>query len=1150
MTPAPELFRPVLEASWFREAERRLRRGETGVALVGLVESARSLVLTLLGRHVEIGLLVVVPDDRALEAYHRDLLAIAEMAGRDPRRVVVFPAMDADPYDNIPAHPEVIRDRVVALGRLLRRDLDVLLVPARALLGWLPSREEVASRSTVLHRGDPLAPDRFVLDAMRAGYRRVEIVSAPGEVSRRGGIVDIFPPEAEEPVRLELFGESVESLRAFDTDHQRSTRILDEAVVGPASENPASDEAVARLARHLESGAMRARDLDEPVRPFRERLEELQQQGYLPGMEALGAITSTKPTLLLEHAAGMALVVDEPGKVEDEIVRAAHDAKRSHEESGDRILPPPDVLFADTTAVRGKLRQAPLLLQELAGEVPPGARTELRAVSRTARAYTGRIPELVADLRAARERGATTLCVMRSAGSADRLAEILEEYELPLSGGLFVLRAPLRAGFELPEQAFGVLAEREIFGDEVRPVERRAKTRAAFLSDFRDLKVGDLIVHVDHGVARYAGLGRPKGGSLNRDFMVLEFSGGDRLFVPEDRLDVVQKYSGVAGHKPALDRLGGPGWDRLKAKVRKSVESMAKELLELYARRKATPGTAFSPDTQWQRELEAAFPYEPTPDQARALEETKRDMESTEAMDRLIVGDVGFGKTEVAVRAAFKAVMDGYQVAVLTPTTVLAVQHAETFRERFAPFPTRVEMVSRFRAAAETRQVLRDVAAGNVDVLIGTHRLLSKDVAFRKLGLLVVDEEQRFGVAHKERLKRLSLGVDVLSMTATPIPRTLQMSLAGVRDLSIIETPPRGRTAIETYLIPFRKNVIAQAIRQELRRGGQVFVVHNRIETLPAMARAIRDMVPDARLVVAHGKMGERELEKVMLQFVHHEADILVTTTIIENGLDIPRANTIIVNRADRFGLAQLYQLRGRVGRSEQHAYAYFITPGRQATSDLARRRLRALQEFSELGSGFRLAAADLEIRGAGEFLGSRQHGHIAALGFDLYCQMLERAVADLKGEPQVERTPASLHLGIDIKLPESYMPEVGDRLALYKRLSIARDERDVDRLQTETEDRSGHLPPAGANLFELARVRLLAEIAGVKSVDVANAQLQIRFTPASPIDPSRLVEILARERGSITPSGLVLLPAPEKASERIRAVRDVLERALGKVTT
>jgi transcription-repair coupling factor (superfamily II helicase) len=751
------------------------------------------------------------------------------------------------------------------------------------------------------------------------------------------------------------------------------------------------------------------------------------------------------------------------------------------------------------------------------------------------------VAEFAGAVKDAREGGEQILCVLRAPGSANRLAELLAEYELDA----MIAVAGLREGFEFPEQRVTVYSEREIFGEERLAPERKSGSRTAFLTDFRDLKVGDLVVHVDHGIARYAGLGRPKGGSVNRDFMILEFQGGDRLFVPTDRLDLVQKYSGVSGHHPVLDKLGGGSWEKVKSRVRKSVESMAKELLELYARRRAATGHAFAADGLWQTELEAAFPFELTEDQERAVREVKEDLEQAKPMDRLLVGDVGFGKTEVAVRAAFKVVMDGKQVALLAPTTVLAAQHFETIKERFAPFPAKLEMVSRFRTASDTRNVLRDLAAGETDLVVGTHRLLSKDVVFKNLGLLIVDEEQRFGVAAKERLKQLSIGIDVLAMTATPIPRSLQMSLAGVRDLSVIETPPPGRSAIQTYLMPFRKAVVAQAIRQEMRREGQVFFVHNRVETIPALVRALLELLPDARIVVAHGQMPERELERVMLRFTHGEADVLVTTTLIENGLDIPRANTIIVNRADRLGLAQLYQLRGRVGRSAQHAYAYFLIPGRQTLSETAHRRLKALQEFSELGSGFRLAAADLEIRGAGEFLGSRQHGHIASLGFDLYCTMLEQAVSQLKGEPIEERPPVSLHLAVDIKLPESYMADVGDRLALYKRLSVAKDATHVDRLQTETEDRWGHLPPSGRNLFDLARLRLAAERAGVKSVDIVDTKLQVRFDEKAAIDPRRLVELVARRRGAMTPSGMVTLPAPENRGERIRAVREILDDAM-----
>jgi transcription-repair coupling factor (superfamily II helicase) len=1153
MNRRAEPWEALVRATDFTELERRLRAGERGLTVTGLVDGSRALILTLLAARLARPLLLVVPDDAALAAHERDLAACAALTARDPRRVVPLPALDHDPYDSIPPHPEVVRERVVALGRLARRGLDVLLVPARGLLSLLPSPEEWDATARVVRVGDELAPDRFVLSCLALGYRRTETVSAPGEVSRRGGIVDVFPPSAAEPVRIELFGDTVDSLRSFDTDHQRSTGQLHEIELGPALENPPTDAAVRRVSRHLEARIAEARGRGEAVREYRERLAQLEATGWWPGFESLAALTAERPVPLFDHARGLLLVLDEPERALAELQRAATERDELYRQSENRILPPPRELFAEPRRIAEQLeRQADLRLEELAGASAGPA--VLHLASRTARNYAGRIPELVADLRAAAAREQRALFVMRAAGSADRLQEILGEHELGTSrldrphagsAGPFVGVGALRAGFELPGLGLVVLTEREVFGEERRKTEPKSRGHAAFVSDFRDLRPGSHVVHVDHGIARYAGLGRPKGGSLNRDFMVLEFAAGDRLFVPVDRLDLVQKYSGVSGRRAVLDRLGGPGWGRVKARARKSVEAMARELLELYARRKAARGIAFGADTPWQRELEDAFPYELTPDQERALGEIKQDMSDGRVMDRLLVGDVGFGKTELAVRAAFKAVMDGHQVALLTPTTVLALQHYETFLERYAAFPVRVEMVSRFRSASETKRILRDVEAGSVDVLIGTHRLLSKDVTFRRLGLLVVDEEQRFGVAHKERLKRLAIGMDVLSMTATPIPRTLQMSLAGVRDLSVIETPPPGRMAIQTYLIPFRKAVVAQAIRHELRREGQVFVVHNRIETLPALARAIGELVPEARVVTAHGQLHERALESVMLRFVQREADVLLTTTIIENGLDIPNANTIIVNRADRMGLAQLYQLRGRVGRSQRHAYAYFIVPARQNLSSDARQRLRALQEFSDLGAGFRLAAADLEIRGAGELLGSRQHGHIAALGFDLYCQMLERAVQEQTGEPWAERQPASLNLGVDIKVPESYLPDPGDRLVLYKRLAQARTESEVDGLQAETEDRFGHLPQTAQNLFDMGRLRVAAEQAQVKSVDLADDQLQIRFHDRPPIEPERILDVLAGGSGSLTPSGMLQLPAPARAADRIDSARSVLQRLL-----
>ncbi|MDH3627195.1 MAG: transcription-repair coupling factor, partial [Acidobacteriota bacterium] len=1139
------LWQPLAEAPFFEELARRVNSRNKHAVVSGLVESSRALLLLLLARRSGRPLLLVTADDTSLESYQGDLATFAELLNLPPQRIATLPALDADPYDGIPPHPEVVRERVLALGRLHRRELDVLLTPVRSLLQPIAPPSCWKQWIQTIRVGDTLPPDRFVLDAMALGYRRVDIVSAPGEISRRGGIVDLYPPERGEPTRIELFGDDVESIRGFDTDNQRSTGTLHEVRAGPASENPPADSAVRRLASFLDAGLREVGDDRAQLRRIREQLDQLENQGHLPSFESLTSLTIEGAGSLFEHTGEMILAVDEPEQVEDALARAVHDLRGEYEGSDNRVLPPPEKLFVDPLSVRDGIRAYDVALQELAGEEPSEAEAVFSVACRRSSQWDGRIPGWIETLTPVSDNGVQTLCVMRTAGSRDRLVEILNEETSPSpleNGSLSIAIGRLRRGFELPDLKLQVVTELDLFGEKRRTAKRKPTSRAAFLSDFRDLKAGSLVVHTDHGIARYAGLGRPKGGSLNRDFMLLEFERGDRLFVPVDRLDLVQKYSGVGGKKPKLDRLGGPGWERAKSKVRKSVQEMAGHLLELYAQRKSSRGIAFSADTPWQSELEDSFPYELTVDQQRAVEDIKKDMESLRVADRLLVGDVGFGKTEVAVRAAFKAVMDGYQVAVLAPTTVLAQQHFQTFSQRLAPFPAKVDLVSRFRSAAEIRETLRRTADGEVDVLIGTHRLLSKDVVFKKLGLLVVDEEQRFGVAHKERLKQLSRGIDVISMTATPIPRTLQMSLAGVRDLSIIETPPPGRMSIQSYIVPFRKNVIAQAIRQEIRRDGQVFVVHNRVETLPALARAIEEMVPEARLAIGHGQMNERKLEDVMRRFVRYDADVLVTTTIIENGLDIPRANTIIVNRADRFGLAQLYQLRGRVGRSEKPAYAYFIVPSRQHLPTDARQRLRALQEFSELGAGFRLAAADLEIRGAGELLGSRQHGHIAALGFDLYCQMLERAVHEQQGEVVAVREPATLALGIDVKIPESYLADANDRLVLYKRLAQAADSDRLDRLQEETEDRYGHLPDSARRLFELGQLRLLAEQTGVRSIDLVGDELQIRFRRDAPVSADQVLELVTGGSGSLTPSGMMRIPAPPRGADRIQSISALLK--------
>jgi transcription-repair coupling factor (superfamily II helicase) len=707
----------------------------------------------------------------------------------------------------------------------------------------------------------------------------------------------------------------------------------------------------------------------------------------------------------------------------------------------------------------------------------------------------------------------------------------------------------LSRGFDVPEAGLLVLADGDVYPEEVHLHARgRRRGLRSFLSDFRDLQVGDLVVHEEHGIGRFVGLETLELGGVSREFMVLSYKGGDKLKVPIEAFDRIQKHTGTEGVRPQIDQLGSGSWEKAKKRVKKAMRDMARELLKLYAERRARPGHAFTGESPWQREFEEAFEYEETPDQAQAIAEVAKDMAAPRPMDRLVCGDVGYGKTEVAMRAAMRSVLDGKQVALLAPTTVLAFQHWKTFRKRFAPFPVIVEMVSRFRKPREVKAVLKRVGDGGVDVLIGTHRLLSKDVAFRDLGLLVVDEEQRFGVAAKEKLKHLKTSVDCLTLSATPIPRTLQMGLSGIRDMSVIETPPKDRLAIQTSIVKFSTDVIAAAIRQELARDGQVFFVHNRVESIYSLASMVQRLVPEARVSVAHGQMPEAQLEKVMLAFVEGRADVLVATTIVENGLDIPRANTMLINRADRYGLAQLYQLRGRVGRADRRAYAYLLVPPATVLSEIARKRLAAIREFSDLGAGFRIAALDLELRGAGNLLGGQQSGHIQAVGLDLYVKLLEQTILELKGEPVSEEAPrATLNLGLDIRIPPTYVPEVHQRLSLYKRVSQVRDRDELEALGAEVRDRYGPPPPEVEGLLEYARLRLQAEPLGVLQVDLGGGRLRLRLHETTPLDPERLVRLAAqREGAAVRPVGFAWPLLPEEAPlEGLGSLLDRLEADL-----
>ena len=1068
----------------------------------GATPPVRALAIAAAAKRLSEGvILLVVPTDSDIDGACGDIsffLSVLEGSAATvvERQVLPFPSTQVDPYRGFQPHLKVASARARVLHALATGTARVVVASAAALLTRLPEPASVLLSSCEVKPGIDIDPHELANTLVLGGYEPADPVDAHGEFARRGGIFDVFPAGEELPIRIEFIGDMVESIRRFDPGTQRSIETLDRFGIVPVREGATDPSGAGSLTATLFQ-FLRTRDtqtwLSEPT-DVKAHIREAWEHVSVSYADAI------------ERAKGL-----EPPRPLD-------------------LLVGEDELSAELSAA--------IALEELALDSVEDAPGRLAVSVQPTSTFHGRIPDWIADTKAALANGDRIVFVAGSHGRAERAIELLKDYDVRAvaatdagdvtRGAVVVVEGWLSKGFRLrtpassgeptdPPGAFLIYAETDVFDEERRkgsPGKKRSAS-AAFLSDLRDLKVGDLIVHVDHGIGQFVGLKQISvaSGDVVQEFLELRYHGDAKLFVPVERLDLIQKYTG--GAKPPLDRLGGTTWEKAKSKVKKAMRDMAEELLKLYAARKAVPGYAFSADTHWQEEFEDAFAFDLTADQATAVADIKRDMESSTPMDRLLCGDVGYGKTEVAMRAAFKAVMDGKQVAVLSPTTVLASQHLKTLRERFAAFPAKIDMVSRFRTKQEIKDALENLAAGRLDVIVGTHRLLSKDVQFKDLGLLVVDEEQRFGVAHKERIKQLRKKVDVLTMTATPIPRTLNMSLVGIRDMSVIETPPKDRLAIQTNVVKFDSKVIVSAIRQELDRGGQVYFVHNRVESIYSMGNLLQRLVPDARIVIGHGQMAEDALERAMLDFMAHKYDILLATTIVENGLDIPNANTMIINRADRYGLSQLYQLRGRVGRSDRAAYAFLLIPPEEALSPVARKRLTAIKEFSDLGSGFRVAALDLEIRGAGNLLGGEQSGQIDAVGFEMYMKLLEETIKELKGEDLEDDLRATVNLKVDFRLDDSYVPDMNQRLMIYRRMANARSEDEIGRIVDEVRDRYGAPPTTVLNLADFARIRVLADALGVETIDRADSTIVIKFRQKAKVDLTTVIA-LVQDRGDL----------------------------------
>jgi transcription-repair coupling factor (superfamily II helicase) len=1233
----PEIFDRLFESGELGRLAFEINAGRRVVVLSGLAGSARALVLTALEKKLARRVVFVARSNRDVEEFQSDVdffyCALNEVTTSEPS-VLTIPAVEADPYDGTSPHAEVLEQRALALYRATRGEARIVLTSVGALAERTISPDMLKASSITLNTGEEMPPELIVDLLIAAGYLREEPVGAVGEFSLRGGILDVFSPAHDAPHRIEFFGDTVESIREFDTDTQRSVGRVTQSNLVPMRELAVRREEFMSWAECAETQWSD----DRFRRDLRARLAHAERGEPFPGWEYLIPLMRPLTASPFDYFKDAVLVIDEPVEIEkrtSDLYQYLGERFAQADDAGELSLPP-DKLFLSVEELRARFEAATrielrllgrdaaatdeqfriqsllipesrlgagsagqdadaarqsdsasderraepaskrdLFLLTLAGNTP-----DVSTISQSPRRYHGRIADLAQDLET---ESRTTLFVMPSLGLAERVTEMLAEYAITahllpslstkrreasaLVSNRIVTVGKLANGFALPAANLSVLTEGDIFGEVERVAlqrtvakkARKKRTAAAFLSDLGDLKVGDYVVHVDHGIGQFQGLvqiataGGPTGNVAAglerargdvREFMLLTYAEGARLYVPVERLDLVQRYSGSEAHSPPLDKLGGLGWQKAKARARRAMRDMAEELLKLYAERRLVTGHAYGADTPWQHEFEDAFEYQLTPDQEAAIEDVKDGMESPQPMDRLIVGDVGYGKTEVAMRAAFKAVMEGKQVAVLAPTTVLVFQHYKTFGQRFSPFPARIEMLSRFRTTKDQKGVVKGLEAGSVDIVIGTHRLLSKDIRFKDLGLLVVDEEQRFGVAHKERIKQMRKKVDVIAMSATPIPRTLNMSLAGLRDMSVIETPPRDRLAIQTHVVQFSEPVVRSAIELELQRSGQVFFVHNRVETIYTIAELIQRLVPQARIGVGHGQMNEKDLEEVILKFIRHDLDVLVCTTIIENGIDIPLANTIVINRADMYGLAQLYQLRGRVGRSNRRAYSYLLIPNEEGLTDIARRRLAAIREFSDLGAGFRIAALDLELRGAGNLLGAQQSGQIDAIGFDLYTQMLERTVRELKGEPVEDEVSTAINLGVDIRIPEDYIYDMSQRLRTYKRISSAESEEELADVHAEIADRYGAIPETIENLFEYSRLRREASSLGIISIDREGDRLAVKFTEQAKINPDKLIALISSGEAAFTPSGVLRIGLDAQDDAAVfQEVRELLKQ-------
>ncbi len=1114
----------IRETDSFKALVEAINKGKKGIKLTGVTSPAKPFFLASLLAETKKRIVFIQPSFSNLSNFADQCRIYLSFFSSELKANCLPPLLD-NPYENIPPALDTVSTRMTFFHDLLYDPPHLVLTKPSALLWPFPSPKNMRTFFLEIAKGDVCDRDDLLERIKKYGYTRESVVNSHGEFTWRGGIVDVFSPWQEYPYRIEFSGDKVASLREFDLFSQRSIRKVDRITIPTLYEFPLSLSSFVKsweTRAKTENSLFQDKDLDQMVAGLK--------KGDIPAsFYSLSLLASEQFRSSQHFLNNHVYILDDIEEIEKDLRDTHQDYLETYAELKQRkeLALPPEKMY--TMNFWNQIVQDALYLDSLTTVAHKKAfHFPFQSVTR----FDNKIPFFIEYLRKGLKEGALISVFFSSDGVRRKLASLLSQHEIPnqlvsdpfshpLDGAVSLLLGNIAHGFIYPQFNWTFFSERDIFTEE-KVLVSRSRIRP-FVSQFRDLKSEDFVVHTDYGIGIFKGLIKMELDEKNREFIEIHYKENDKLFVPVEDLNLIQKYSNLSSAKPPCNKLGTQNWERTKERTKKAIETMAKELLHLYAKRKAIKGFEFSKSGTWQFEFDKTFEFEETEDQKKAIEGILLDMESESPMDRLLCGDVGYGKTEVAIRAAFKAVMDSKQVAILCPTTVLASQHLQTFRDRMILFPVRVESLTRFQTKTQQRSILEDLKKGLIDIVIGTHRVLSQDVEFHDLGLLVVDEEQRFGVKHKEKLKQMRMNVDVLTMTATPIPRTLNLSLSGLRDISLIETPPKDRLAIHTVVTPFSRKLITSGIKTELARGGQVYFINNRITDIDSIAQMIEKWVPEAKVAVIHGQISGIALEKRMIDFIQMKYNVLVSTTIIENGIDIPLVNTLFVNRADKFGLSQLYQLRGRVGRSSRQAAAYFLVPPFSDLTLLAKERLKALKEFSELGSGFRLAARDLEIRGAGNFLGSQQHGYMEAVGFEYYMHLMDLTIKRLKGDGD-EDVQTDINLKVDVQIPEEYLPQMNVRLNLYKRISSVESLEELDRIRDEVNDRFGDLPESVENLLRYGIVKYLSHNLKIKSIDRIGHKIIFKFFPSFSGDLNRLTKLMEEHAGTVTPQGVLSL--------------------------